>query len=358
MELNTQYTDPVRRFWIDDNQPQWEILEGELSYYVRNNCKLLGHDIIDVDVSNDKVAFSKAIYLGNFINIWGHCITDNLKRLCFLKTSIGKDMLSQGYKMVCTLLKNNKFNDNFVKLLRYLDIDADAITIVQDGTCFETLIIPDKSLSEGHHYYKEYKELIDKIRAQIPYKIDSPKKVYFSRARLNNGRDFGEKNVENVFRMLGYDIFYPEDVPLEEQLTILKSCDSFAATEGSISHNVMFCRDGVECVIIRKTVSLNGYQFSANRMRDVNATFIDAHLSLFRIFDDSYGPFFLYRNQNLVNYANDKGLKLRVSFPRWTFIRYCMQTVWLMLRFRIKPKLIKRDPDFYWKRLRSDFFAQ
>ena len=57
MELNTQYTDPVRRFWIDDNQPQWEILEGELSYYVRNNCKLLGHDIIDVDVSNDKVAF-------------------------------------------------------------------------------------------------------------------------------------------------------------------------------------------------------------------------------------------------------------------------------------------------------------
>lgn len=113
MELNTQYTDPVRRFWIDDNQPQWEILEGELSYYVRNNCKLLGHDIIDVDVSNDKVAFSKAIYLGNFINIWGHCITDNLKRLWFLKTSIGKDMLSQGYKMVCTLLKNNKFNDNF-----------------------------------------------------------------------------------------------------------------------------------------------------------------------------------------------------------------------------------------------------
>ena len=81
MELNTQYTDPVRRFWIDDNQPQWEILEGELSYYVRNNCKLLGHDIIDVDVSNDKVAFSKAIYLGNFINI-GDIVLQIISNVC------------------------------------------------------------------------------------------------------------------------------------------------------------------------------------------------------------------------------------------------------------------------------------
>lgn len=48
MELNTQYTDPLRRFWIDDNQLNWEVLEGELSYQIRKKCAISGQDIVDV----------------------------------------------------------------------------------------------------------------------------------------------------------------------------------------------------------------------------------------------------------------------------------------------------------------------
>ncbi|MBR0038306.1 MAG: DUF563 domain-containing protein [Bacteroidales bacterium] len=180
-----------------------------------------------------------------------------------------------------------------------------------------------------------------------------PSTVYFSRTKLQNGRDFGEKYIEESFANAGFTVIYPETLTLEQQFLILKNCKVFASTEGSISHNVMFCQDGVQSIIVRKTRSLNGYQFSSLSIRNSDSVWIDAHLSLFKIFDGSYGPFFLYVNDNLSRYFDSIGMKVSAKFPLGMFIRYILRSVWLSLRYRQRIRLIG-DSDYYCTRLRQE----
>ncbi|MDO4497669.1 MAG: glycosyltransferase family 61 protein, partial [Bacteroidales bacterium] len=199
-------------------------------------------------------------------------------------------------------------------------------------------------------------EVVNAIKQRAVYDESSPKKIYFSRAALFNGRDFGEKYIEQVFRQLGYQIVYPEKYSFAEQLTMLHNCESFAATEGSISHNVMFCRPEAEAIIIRKTRSCNRYQYSANKVAGCDLVYIDAHLSLFNVFGNDFGPFFLYVNDNMSRFAQSRGLSIKKHFPLLTFLHYCLYVFWYALRFRQRI-LIIGDAKFYWKRLREDVFS-
>lgn len=350
MFLNTVYTDPKRRFWIDDNLPGWGMVEGKLTYRSYLNSQ------IDVDgiSPNDTSADGKVIYLGDFLNIWGHCITDNLKRIWYLKTEEGKKLVEMGYKIVCTSKKAKSLSKAFIELLAYIGINGNEIQVVSYGSKYKEIIVPEDCFTVTHQYYKEYKDIIDEIRNKIPIRENSYQKVYFSRSKLKNGRDFGEGVIENLFVQLGYKIIYPETLPLKEQLEILRNCKCFAATEGSVSHVAMFCSDGVKCTIVRKTVSLNGYQFSVNMLRNLDVTYLDAHASLFRIFDGSYGPFLMYVNENVVSFAKDHGLEgFKVNLPRNLLLIYLVRVLYLSVRFRIKPLLVI-DFDFYLNRIKKD----
>lgn len=165
-----------------------------------------------------------------------------------------------------------------------------------------------------------------------------------------------KKYIETVFQKMGYTIIYPEQLPLKEQLSILRSCDSFAATEGSVSHNMLFVKENAECIVIRKTRSCNGYQRTANSIRSFSIAYVESHLSIFNVFDNGFGPFFMYVNDNLVQYAKSKGFSVKKSFPFRTFLNYLMHVVWYAARYRQRILLIG-DFDFYWKRLKSDFLS-
>lgn len=356
MTLNVGKADSIRRYWITDPMKSWSLLEDELHADTKHNCMVNAFGVISENGTIETCG-RKGIYVGHLLNIWGHCITDNLKKLWFLRTDLCKSLLSDGYEIYCTIHNGTFLIPNFCQLLEYLGLDASKFKIISEETPFEELFVPQNSLSDNHQCYREYKELIDEIWSKIPVSSTSiNRKVYFSRSRFGNRRDFGERYIENVFRGLGYSIIYPELLSLAEQLYILKNCESFAATEGSISHNVMFCKDGTECIILRKTRSCNGYQYTANHLRDLNLVYVDVHLSIFNIFDNAFGPFFLYVNQNVVDFAKERGLTIKKHFPKLTFLNYLLHTLYYAIRYRQKVLKIG-DFDFYKKRLKEDFFS-
>lgn len=130
-------------------------------------------------------------------------------------------MLSERYELYCTIHKGTSLIPNFCRLLEYLNLDASQFKIISEDTLFAVLVIPQNSLSDNYQCYREYKELIDEIWSKIPVSNTPNLKVYYSRSRFSNRRDFGEKYIENVFRGLGYSIIYPELLSLEEQLFII-----------------------------------------------------------------------------------------------------------------------------------------
>ena len=61
---------------------------------------------------------------------------------------------------------------------------------------------------------------------------------------------------------------------MEEQIAIIRNCKCFATTEGSISHNVIFCKPKTDVIIVRKVNRLNYHQLIINEVANVNITYI------------------------------------------------------------------------------------
>lgn len=253
-----------------------------------------------------------AIYLGVWFPIWGHCITDNIKKLWFLKTPEAKRLINDGADLVYIVMMNDRFTlpQSFVDLLCCLNIEITQLKQILVPTQYQSIYIPDNSLfrkGEKIFYTKEFLETRNDILANLPKcKIPTYDKIYFSRSRLKNGKqDFGEKRIEDIFRYLGYKIIYPEKKTFAEQVALLQGCSHFAATEGSTSHNSLFCKPHTEVCIIRKAGYVNDYQTTINHVNKQNVTYIDSHLSICadknRVWN---GPFFLYVNSHLCDFAD------------------------------------------------------
>jgi len=227
-------------------------------------------------------------------------------------------------------------------LLDRIGIRWDDIKFIEEPTSVENLIVPDDSIvvkGDSRFYYKEYAELTNRIRDGIPENSCSPEKIYFTRTGIKKKkRDFGEEEIEEVFRKLGFKIYSPEKLTLDEQLSLLRNCKRFACTEGSIAHNVIFCNDEVNIDIIRKVNGLISYQFTLMDIRNVHATYIDTGLTPWYVFAFWSGPFLLCVRDNLINFAHDfSGLKLKPHLSKSALLNYFRLLVYKSLRGRTKP---------------------
>ena len=239
-----------------------------------------------------------------------------------------------------------KLSKSFMELLQLIGIDVNRMKPIYQLTQYETLYVADACFytkgEEERFYTKEYTKLIHSITDRItPIKED---KIYLTRTALKHGRDIGEKDIENVFKRLGYKIISPEKLSLYTQLAYIKGCKILATTEGSISHNAVFMSRGTNVVIIRKCSFVNEYQIALNEINDLNVTYIDAHLSVFARQDVlTAGPFFLYVNDNMIRFSAIEGLQNTFSLNRFRqYVNTCI----------LLPHLEQRviQPLFYYKK--------
>jgi len=309
--------------------------EADLAVDRKVQVKLSADGAITAD--DCSLGTRKSVFLGHFLSIWGHCITDNLRKFWFLQSPECQRLKENGYTLVCTLQnKTGQLPSSFIELISYFGLKESDVEIIHQDTTFQELIVPQDSLDEEHHYHREFKETIDYLISRIPKKEPGDEKIYLSRAHLrHNWRDYGENMIEDAFRRLGYVIIYPETLTFVQQIQLYQSCGSFAATDGSIAHNAMFCRDGIECIVVSKKVGVTAYQYSIMNMKNFKSIFIDAHLSIFRIFATWFGPFFMYANDNLVRFCGDRGVTIQWSFPLFLYVKYTLCCLFLFVRYRL-----------------------
>lgn len=253
------------------------------------------------------------IYLGWIHHTWGHAFTDGLKHLWFLRSDACKAYLNEGARLLYVSSINELPPRNIVAFFASLGIRLEDVLLITKPTTIQSLIVPEECIfgdNETKCYTDDYKKLIDGIKSKVVLSAPIMDKVYFSRTRVKDSlrRDHGEQVVERAFKKKGYKIIYPETLSFAEQLSILSQCSFFAATEGSVSHNAIFCRPGTEVAIIRKCDFVNQYQLVVNEVADLNVHYIDSHKSVNLLDDMKYrGPFFLYLSDNLRKYLGEVG---------------------------------------------------
>ena len=82
------------------------------------------------------------IFLGTLFPVWGHWITDNLRRFWFLYTKTYLEMY-KNCKLVYVIDDENELSSNVMRLLEILDIDRNKMFPLKKKTKFYNIILPD-----------------------------------------------------------------------------------------------------------------------------------------------------------------------------------------------------------------------
>ena len=291
-----------------------------------------------VNYNDAKLCHKTVVYIGFLEPIWGHILTDDLSKLWFLKSNWCQDILNAGGNLTAIIPWHSKTLEDFFRLA---GCNLECVENVKCVTQYDNIIIPDNSFytePDGtRKFTKEYEEIVHYITSQIPIQQSSGK-LYFSRSefskktRLWDRREYGEKVIENAFAQLGYRIVYPEENLMLENLKLIRNCEAFASTEGSISHNVLFCPKNTHVTILRKVNYTNRWQLIINQVAGVNVTYVDAHHSI--ISHGVLGPFYMGVTKYLESFAGHKIF----HFPYWMKLSFWW---YLVQNRRIVKRILK-----------------
>jgi len=276
----------------------------------------------EVNALNVKYCSDIAIFIGCIYSVWGHNFIENISRLWFLNTEDGKRLVQEGAKIVYINHLNASMSDSFRHILQMLDISADVWNEVKEATRYRKVILPDPTFDRTLFsvFNNRHLDLIDRIKAHANEGV-KVEKLYFTRTSIatNYLREFGEYLLEDIFRRMGYLIVSPEHLPFEEQLALLQSCKYFAATEGSIAHNAVFCKPGTHVTVLRKADYFNTYQLALNQLRGLDVTNVDAHHSVPPYSGAIWtGPFYMCITRELLQFVGFNQLYL----PYWLRLSY------------------------------------
>ncbi|MCB7137652.1 glycosyltransferase family 61 protein [Cellulosimicrobium marinum] len=207
---------------------------------------------------------------------FGHFLTENLTRLWFW-------VENRGLGLRVAFVNNGLGHDHpNVELFHRLGLRREDLLFVEEPTRFDAVVVPDQALYlSGEMHLGHSRSTYDALRASVPPAgVD---KVYLTRRHLTPKacvRDVNEEMLEDFFAAQGYEVVAPETLPLGEQIALMAGAREVACTLGTLSHQVLFCPDGVRLsVVLRDPHEPLPVQWSMNALRGARCSVVDASLS-------------------------------------------------------------------------------
>ena len=263
------------------------------------------------------------------LKTWGHFITDDMRLLWFLRSKEYRENFAD-CPIVYFPVGGFELKSNWLRMLEILGINTSLMTPIAELTRYDKIILPDECFFMSHengtrYFTSEYVEIIDAVRdfAIANTKPSHGKKIYFSHSQYKgNTMTYGEDKLVQYFASKGYEIICPEKLSLDEQLNALVYCDSFASTIGSCSHNMLFCRDNTEIILIPRANYFTGYQLAIDQVHPQNIHYIDSSFSIFAGKFPWGGPFLYFISSTLRKYFNDPDTE-SIIYPSdfWKYLR-------------------------------------
>jgi len=278
---------------------------------------------------------TRVVYLGLLLSIYGHAITDNIKRVWWFRDKKkGID-----YDKVVYIANWDGCSPAHVKrVFELANISIEDFEQILEPTRFREVIVPDNSFihHEGLKYYtSHFLETIQTIKNKVLSDKQWPLKIYFTRTKVQDGwrRDTGETSLEKVFKKQGFTILSPESHSVDDQIAMMVHCKEFVSTEGSIAHNTIWCKPGTKAVLLRKANVINVWQAAINEIADLDVTYIDAHKSIRtnRQFP-MIGPFYMCITPHLERYVGQPIFRIPV----------CLRPSWFRYKYQIDSTLFYR----------------
>lgn len=216
----------------------------------------------------------KVIHIPIVKDHWGHFLIDVLCRFWFVTLPEYED-----YTITCCVnLKHESLTGSFLRVFELLGI-VDRLKIITKPVHCRKIFIPDYSLGFDRPFSFRYLDMIHKLVSSISNNEKyRGKKIYLTRTKFLKSRfyEIGEQQIENVYKQLGFEIFAPEKMSIEEQISCFQSADEIVSLSGTIPHNIVFARNGLKFTILNRQPIINLPQLRINQMmKNVHVTYVD-----------------------------------------------------------------------------------
>jgi capsular polysaccharide biosynthesis protein len=268
-----------------------------------HECLQDGSVTIDVDIVNSD---AEVIFIGSMHSVYGHCITDNLKKLWYLRTPEARKILEAGGKIVYVSAWNSRdLPRHAMRILELTGVDVTKFERVSVPTRFRKVYVPENSMrltKTGRQWAPAFKAEIESIKSNAQYDGKLYDKIYLTRTALKDGGDIGEKRIEKLFKERGYHVISPEKLSVDAQVALMSHCKSVVCTDGSVAHNAIFCNPDTEVVILLKADYVNGYQVMINNLVGYNLEYVSANHSILHKNHPWSGPFYLSLTSELCDF--------------------------------------------------------
>ena len=211
-----------------------------------------------VNVSNPAISF-----VGPGHRVYGHWLVEFIPRLMVAVTILGESIRD------FEVLLPSDTPDFAVRLcsmffgpLNYRMYDSQRVIL----RC-ERLCVPSFPLSAAHHFHNRVKLLFDSRRPDKP----GTRKYCISRRRIEGKtagtvKDFKQRDLfEELAKCYGYELLFPEEFALSEQLDLFSDAKVIVGEFGSAFHNSMFSGPGV---IVGATGFFNSIQLRLSALNE------------------------------------------------------------------------------------------
>lgn len=265
----------------------------------------------------------KVVYCGYLILQWGHFLIEAVARLWYF---LQQDDPAVRYVFFVECGAGNiEVEGNYREFFRLLGI-LDRIEIISEPVQYREVMVPELAYGRMKYYTQEYKDIFNAIvdNAMDEGCGEKYSKVYLSRSRLERN-EFGTAMLDSLFTKNGFQVIYPETLPLKEMISILQNADTLACISGSTPHNALFMKDDGRLILIERCAMNNEIQADINRIKGLDVTYVDAHLFFLPV---SYGggPFLFYNTEQLKKFVEKSNWELPESdFCSNDYIRNCVE---------------------------------
>jgi len=236
------------------------------------------------------------IFAGLAIRPFGHVLVEFLSRLWWvdnLEDLSGQRILMQPYRGTAhpslnlpmplqRLLDRVRTNANtryletpwFAGFLDLLGLAPDQVSFIPaQGARIERLTIASPVITVNGAAHAAFPRIYDRIAERACGNIvPDGRRVYLSRAKLrsNKRRAVNETELQAYLVEQGFQIVYPEQLPLVEQIRLIRNADVVSGCGGSAMHMLSFARPGTRALVLDSRAINN--QFAIEQVRGIRAT--------------------------------------------------------------------------------------
>lgn len=231
------------------------------------------------DISNKDIEYRNetVLFCGIMPLHWGHFIIDYLSRLWVIPTV--NDNIRIAY---FNRYFDGNLGGNYEKCLKLLGIKPDRLLKIDRPTQFCKVLVPEAAMAYAYSFDSlKYKSVINLIKKNAlseahQSELKGKKKIYFSRTHFSN-RDVGEWEIEKGFKENGFEILYPEQLSLVEQIFYICNAEILVSLSGTIPHNFVFANKNAKIIILNRFPITHYPQHQINYVFNLDVEWIDVY---------------------------------------------------------------------------------